>query len=116
VTSAWGMYLLTFAILVVALLFVSRLGASHLGRTWAAVREDEVAAGASGLHSSAYKSLAFGIGSMIAGFAGALYSTQVSYLDPGQFDVSLSVLAVTIAIVGGLRAPMGVVIGSIVLV
>ncbi|HTN56328.1 MAG TPA: ABC transporter permease [Microbacterium sp.] len=116
VTSAWGMYLLTFAILVVALLFISRLGASHLGRTWAAVREDEVAAAASGLHPSAYKSLAFGIGSVIAGFAGALYSAQVSYLDPGQFDVSLSVIAVTIAIIGGLRAPMGVVVGAVVLV
>ncbi len=116
VTSAWGMYLLTFAVLVAAIVLVSRLGASHLGRTWAAVREDEVAAAASGIHPAAYKSFAFGVGSAIAGVAGALYSAQVTYIEPAQFGVALSVLAVTIAILGGLRAPMGVVVGAIILV
>jgi len=116
VQSAWGMYLLTFAILVVALIIVARLGSSHLGRTWAAVREDEVAAAASGIHPAAYKSLAFGLGSVLAGFAGALYAAQITYLEPSQFGISLSVLAVTIAILGGLRAPMGAVIGAIILV
>lgn len=116
VTSASGMYLLTFGVLIVALIVVSRLGSSHLGRTWAAVREDEVAAASSGIHPAAYKSLAFGLGSAIAGFAGALYAAQVTFLEPSQFGVSLSVLAVTIAILGGLRAPMGVVVGAVVLV
>ncbi|MET0297350.1 MAG: ABC transporter permease [Microbacterium sp.] len=116
VSSASGMYFLTFAVLVVALVFVARLGSSHLGRTWAAVREDEVAAASSGIHAAAYKSLAFGLGSAIAGFAGALYASQVTYLEPSQFGISLSVLAVTIAILGGLRAPMGAVVGAIVLV
>ncbi|KRA25744.1 ABC transporter permease [Microbacterium sp. Root61] len=116
VSSATGMYLLTFAILVVAIIIVARLGSSHLGRTWAAVREDEVAAASSGIHPAAYKSLAFGLGSVLAGFAGALYSAQVTFLEPSQFGISLSVLAVTIAILGGLRAPMGVVIGAIILV
>src|SRR5690606_29644879 len=116
VTSAWGMYLVTFAVLVLALVVVSRLGSSHLGRTWAAVREDEVAAAASGIHPAAYKSLAFGLGAAVAGVAGALYSAQVTYIEPAQFGISLSVLAVTIAILGGLRAPMGVIVGAIVLV
>ena len=116
VTSAWGMYLVTFAVLVLALVVVSRLGSSHLGRTWAAVREDEVAAAASGIHPAAYKSLAFGLGAATAGLAGALYSAQVTYIEPAQFGISLSVLAVTIAILGGLRAPLGVIVGAIVLV
>jgi len=116
VTSAWGMYLVTFAVLVLALVVVSRLGSSHLGRTWAAVREDEVAAAASGIHPAAYKSLAFGLGAAVAGVAGALYSAQVTYIEPAQFGISLSVLAVTIAILGGLRAPLGVIVGAIVLV
>ncbi|GGH34581.1 ABC transporter permease [Microbacterium album] len=116
VSSAWGMYLLTLAVLVIALVFVTRLAGSHLGRTWAAVREDEVAAAASGIHPAAYKSLAFGLGSVLAGFAGALYAAQVTYIEPAQFGISLSVLAVTIAILGGLRAPMGAVIGAVILV
>ena len=116
VSSATGMYLLTFAVLAVVLVLVSRLGSSHLGRTWAAVREDEVAAASSGIHPAAYKSLVFGLGSAIAGFAGALYAAQVTYIEPSQFGISLSVLAVTIAILGGLRAPMGAVVGAVVLV
>ncbi|WP_144238077.1 branched-chain amino acid ABC transporter permease, partial [Microbacterium sp. C448] len=115
-SSAPAMYLLTFGILVAAVFVVGRLGASHLGRTWAAVREDEVAAASSGIHPAAYKSLAFGLGSVLAGFAGALYASQVTFIEPAQFGISLSVLAVTIAILGGLRAPMGAIIGAIILV
>ncbi len=113
---ATPMYLLTFAILAVALVFVSRLGRSRLGRIWAAVREDEVAAASSGLHAASYKSLAFGLGAVLAGFAGALYSVQVTFIEPKQFGVALSVMAVTIAILGGLRAPIGVILGAAVLV
>ena len=114
--SASSMYWLTLAILVVAIVFASRLGTSRLGRIWAAVREDEVAAASAGLHPASYKSLAFGLGSVLAGIAGALYASQVTFIEPKQFDVSLSVLAVTIAILGGLRAPVGVIIGAAILV
>lgn len=114
--GATPMYLLTLAILAVALILVSKLGRSRLGRIWAAVREDEVAAGSSGLHAASYKSLAFGLGAVLAGFAGALYSVQVTFIEPKQFGVALSVLAVTIAILGGLRAPIGVILGAAVLV
>ena len=116
ISSAPAMYLFTFAILVIALLLVGRLGKTHLGRTWAAVREDEVAAASSGIHPAAYKSLAFGIGSAIAGFAGALYASQLTYIEPAQFGINLSVLAVTIVVLGGMRAPMGVIVGALVLV
>lgn len=114
--GATPMYLLTFAFLAIALLLVSKLGRSRLGRIWAAVREDEVAAASAGLHAASYKSLAFGLGSVLAGIAGALYSVQVTFIEPKQFWVALSVLAVTIAILGGLRAPIGVVLGATVLV
>jgi len=116
ISGATSMYLFTFVILLVFMLLVARLGNSHLGRTWAAVREDEVAAASSGIHPAAYKSLAFGIGSAIAGFAGSLYASQLTYIEPGQFGINLSVLAVTIVVLGAMRAPMGVIVGSLVLV
>jgi branched-chain amino acid transport system permease protein len=114
--GATPMYLLTLVLLLVALLLVSKLGTSRLGRIWSAVREDEIAAASSGLHAASYKSLAFGLGAVLAGIAGALYSVQVTFIEPKQFDVSLSVLAVTIAILGGLRAPIGVIVGAVALV
>lgn len=115
-SGAAPMYWLTLAILIIFVVLVSRLGQSRLGRVWAAVREDEVAAASSGLHPASYKSLAFGLGSVIAGFAGALYAVQVTFIEPKQFGVALSVMAVTIAILGGLRAPIGVILGAAVLV
>lgn len=114
--SASAMYWLTLAILVVAVILMARLGGSRLGRVWASVREDEVAAASAGIHPASYKSLAFGLGAVLAGFAGALYASQVTFIEPKQFDVSLSVLAVTIAILGGLRAPIGVILGAAILV
>lgn len=116
ISSAPHMYLLTFAVFVLAALLVARLGGSRLGRIWAAVREDEIAAASSGIQATAYKSLAFGIGSAIAGFAGALYASQLTYIEPAQFGISLSVLAVTIVVLGGMRAPIGAFIGAAVLV
>ncbi|UOQ56652.1 ABC transporter permease [Leucobacter allii] len=114
--SADSMYWLTLGLLLVGVVLVLRLGSSRLGRVWAAVREDEVAAASAGLHPASYKSLAFGLGSVLAGFAGALYAVQVTFIEPKQFDVSLSVLAVTIAILGGLRTPLGAIVGAAVLV
>lgn len=114
--GASAMYWLTLAVLLIALCVVAKLGNSRLGRIWAAVREDEIAAASAGLHAASYKSLAFGIGSVLAGIAGALYAAQVTFIEPKQFGVALSVLAVTIAILGGLRAPIGVIFGAAVLV
>lgn len=114
--GASAMYWLTLGVLLIAVLLVTRLGSSRLGRIWAAVREDEVAAASAGLHPASYRSLAFGLAAVLAGTAGAFYAAQVTFLEPKQFDVSLSVLAVTIAILGGLRAPVGVLIGAVILV
>jgi branched-chain amino acid transport system permease protein len=63
-----------------------------------------------------YKSLAFAIGGFIAGIAGSLQAHQYGYIDPTVFTMQVSLLAVTIVVLGGIRSPLGVVLGSIVLV
>ena len=115
-SSAPQLFVLALVVFLLAALLVSRLSATHLGRMWSAVREDEIAAASSGINPSVAKSLAFGIGAGIAGIAGALYSVQTTYLEPAQFGISLSVLALTIAVLGGLRAPIGALIGALILV
>lgn len=109
-------YLLDLAVLLVAVLVVRRLQESPLGRVWSGIREDETAVRASGLDTVGYKSLAFGVGGLLAGIAGSLQAHQYGYIDPSMFSTQVGLLAVTIVVLGGIRSPLGAVLGSCVLV
>ncbi|GAA3035186.1 ABC transporter permease [Actinokineospora globicatena] len=116
VSAPLAVYFLDLTILLVVLLLVVRLRRSTLGRIWSAIREDEVAARSSGIAAAEYKSLAFGIGGFVAGIGGALFAQQYGYIDPSVFGISVSLLALTIVVLGGLNSPLGAVVGAIVLV
>ena len=85
----WGLdalpywYLLLVLICVIVLLF-TRLENSRLGRAWAAIREDEVAAQATGINTTRVKLLAFAIGASTSGVAGVFFASQVGVHQPGQ--------------------------------
>ena len=98
------------------ILLVHRLGRSHLGLTWRAIRDDEVAARSAGIATPQYKSLAFGIGGFIAGVAGAFWAAQFGFVEPKIFNPNLSFQIVIIAVLGSMLRPFGAVLGSIVLV
>ncbi|MGV8897489.1 MAG: ABC transporter permease [Rhodoglobus sp.] len=114
--STTSLYALGLGILLAIIFVVHRLGRSHLGLTWRAVRDDEVAARSAGIATPQYKSLAFGIGGFIAGVAGAFWAGQFGYIDPKIFSPSLSFQIVIIAVLGSMIRPFGAVLGSIVLV
>jgi ABC-type branched-subunit amino acid transport system permease subunit len=102
--------LLVMLVLVVVLFF--RLEASRLGRAWAAVREDEVAAQASGVNTIRVKLLAFAIGASTSAFAGAFYGSYVGYFDPTQFTLQASILIVAYVVFGGMGSIAGVMLGA----
>jgi branched-chain amino acid transport system permease protein len=85
------------------------------GRAWRAIRDGEVPAAASGVSPAIYKTLAFGISSAYAGVAGALLAIQVAYVNPDTFPISLSILLLASAVVGGLAALEGVIFGALLL-
>jgi branched-chain amino acid transport system permease protein len=116
IVSPRDYYLLSVAMLIVCIALVTRLQGSQLGLAWRAIREDDTAASASGVDVSAYKALAFALGGGIAGVAGSLLAHQYLYVSPDVFDISLSVLALTIVVLGGMGNPLGTVLGAIVLV
>lgn len=116
VDSPRSYYLLSLAVLLLCAGLLLLLQRSQLGRAWTAIREDEVAAQSSGVPVSSYKSLAFAIGGFAAGLAGSLLAHQYTYISPDIFNVSLSVLVLTIVVLGGLANVLGAVLGAIVLV
>ncbi|MDX3074336.1 branched-chain amino acid ABC transporter permease [Streptomyces sp. NPDC088354] len=108
-------YLLLFFLVVLIFLY-NRLEHSRIGRTWTAIREDEVAASATGINTVRYKLLAFAIGASTSGLAGVVYSSKVGFINPENFTIVLSVLALAYVVFGGMGSIAGVLFGAALLV
>ena len=114
--SAQSVYWFALAVLVVLVMLQFRLLASHLGRVLRAVRDDDVAARSYGIRLDRYKALAFAFGSFAAGIAGAVSAHQYSYINHETFTAQLSILALTIVILGGMGNVVGAIVGSVLLI
>jgi branched-chain amino acid transport system permease protein len=109
-------YYVCLALLALMTWLQVRLLRSHLGRSWRAVRDDEVAARSYGLSPRRYKALAFLFGGFSAGLAGAVSAHLFSFIDRNTFGSDLSILALTIVILGGLGNIAGALLGALLLV
>ena len=76
-------YYYLFLALALAVIFVSvRLEDSRIGRAWAAIREDEVAAAAMGINTRDVKLLAFAMGASFGGVSGGLFAGFQGFVSP----------------------------------
>jgi len=101
--------------LAVVLFVVWRLTRGRLGRSWAAIRQDELAAFSQGIHVARYKMIAFVLSALIAGFAGALESHLNFFVDPNEYGVTRTVQVLTFAVLGGAGNVVGPVVGALFL-
>jgi branched-chain amino acid transport system permease protein len=108
-------YWLMMAIALFSLVIIRRLYDSRLGRTWQAIREDEIAAASMGVNLVKTKLLAFALGASFAGFAGSVYSSAFQFVDSSQFQFSVSVTVLSMIILGGLGNVYGAVIGALLI-
>jgi branched-chain amino acid transport system permease protein len=104
-------YLVLLAIFVVVF-FARRLEHSRVGRSWAAIREDEDAAELMGVPTYRFRLWAFAIGASIGGVGGLLFASGNSYIDPTLFSYSVSILVVASVVVGGSGNIPGVILGA----
>lgn len=109
-------YWFVLAVVVILALLQSRLLSSHLGRTWRALRDDDVAARSHGVNLNRYKAMAFAFAGFGAGVGGAVTAHIYSYINHETFNPTISVLALTIVILGGLGNISGALLGSVVLI
>jgi branched-chain amino acid transport system permease protein len=100
---------------VLVLAVLSRMRRSKLGRAFEAIREDETAAGLMGLDVNAHKTLAFVLGAAIAGLAGTLNAHLTFFIGPNEYGFDRAVEILTMAILGGINALAGPVIGAVLL-
>jgi branched-chain amino acid transport system permease protein len=107
------LYYLTWAIAVVLLAAVWLPLRGRTGRSLRAVRDAPIAATAFGVSLARFKTLAFAISALYAGVAGALYAMVIAFVNPDTFPVSLSILLLTGAVLGGLGTLSGMLIGAL---
>ena len=120
ISITWGLnnlqywYLLLVLITIVVIAFY-RLEGSRLGRAWAAVREDEVAAQATGINTPRVKLMAFAIGASTSGLAGVFFASQIGYFNPDNFILNNSILVVAYVVFGGMGSLPGAMAGAAIL-
>jgi branched-chain amino acid transport system permease protein len=95
---------------------VRRLNDSRVGRAWAAIREDELAAAAMGVATVRMKLWAFAIGGAVASIAGVIFASQISFMNPATLALlnptygSITVLAMVV--IGGMGSIWGPIFGA----
>jgi branched-chain amino acid transport system permease protein len=111
-------YIVAFAVLLgVVLALWNFLEGSKLGMGLKAVREDEDRARSLGVNTTAFKVVAFALSTAFVGLAGGLYATWTGFIDPiFVFSVQISAQIVLMALLGGMRALWGPVLGAAIIV
>jgi branched-chain amino acid transport system permease protein len=105
----------TFGLAALCVYVVLGLVNSTYGRGFLTVRDDEVAAEAMGINTTKYKVIAFVVGAIFAGIAGALYAHFKAFLTPEGFNFFRSVDVVVMVILGGMGSTVGVVLAAALL-
>jgi len=108
-------YYLILALLLVEFIVARRLYNSRIGLAWNAIRDDEIAAECQGIDVTGSKIMAFYTNAFFDGLAGAIYAFNVGFISPENFAFMLSVIVVTMVIVGGMGNTAGVIFGAIIM-
>jgi branched-chain amino acid transport system permease protein len=110
-----GFLVLVLVVIGLVILADRWLARSWIGLAWAAIREDEEAAGAMGIDVVRFKVLAFTLGSAGAGFAGSLYAHFLTFVMPVNFGFAQSIVILSMVVFGGIGTLRGPIVGAIVL-
>jgi branched-chain amino acid transport system permease protein len=101
---------------LIVLVLLANLLRSRFGRSFRAVRDDEIAASLAGIHVARTKVIAFVISAACAGLAGSLFAYWVGITAPTGFGLQLSLQLLSAIVIGGLGSLSGAVLGAFFLV
>ena len=109
-------YYLILALVLATLFSMQRLLTCRFGRALTAIRENELAAEATGVDTTRYKVQAFVLAAFYAGIAGSFYAHFVKYISPDSFTINESFILLAMLAFGGQGNLIGPVVGAAVLV
>jgi len=108
-------YYLVLFFLVLAIVLVSRISSSLVGRTFLAIRISDDLAQSLGINLMRNKVLAFVLSTVYAGLAGGLYAGVVRFIGPAEADVVHTFDIITYLLVGGIGTLMGPLVGTMMI-
>ncbi len=114
-TNPWPFYIVMVGLVTLTMIFIYRLQDSRIGRSWEAIREDELAAASSGINTVTAKLLAFALGASTAGLAGVFNAAKLTLVSPDQFLFVVSFTVLAMVVLGGMGNIWGVAIGAFVI-
>lgn len=109
-------YYLIFAFVLIALLISHRLLNSRIGRSWTAIREDEVAARLTGIQITRMKMVGFIISAAFAAIAGGIFVRWENFVTPESFTFWESVMLVAMVVIGGMGSITGTILGVAIVI
>jgi branched-chain amino acid transport system permease protein len=113
-------YWLLLGVIVIWIFLLNRLNHSRVGRAWAAIREDELAAAAMGVPTVRMKLWAFAIGAAVASFGGVIYASKIIFISPDSFKLFggdfASVIILAMVVVGGMGGIAGPMVGAALII
>ncbi|QEA12168.1 high-affinity branched-chain amino acid ABC transporter permease LivM [Comamonas flocculans] len=109
------LYLMALLLACITLYISNRLIRMPIGRSWEALREDEIACRSLGMSPMKIKLSAFTLGAMFAGFGGAFFAARQGIVNPESFTFIESALILAIVVLGGMGSQLGVIVAAIVL-
>jgi len=115
ISSLFLYYYFFLAAVVGSIIFIGRLQISRVGRAWAAMRDDELAAKAIGINTRNLKLLAFSLGATFGGVAGALFGAFQGFVSPESFSLMESIAVLTMVVFGGMGNVAGAIVGALIL-
>jgi branched-chain amino acid transport system permease protein len=114
--SQRAIYYLTLGVLGLTLLVARMWRDGGLARNLIAVRDNELGAAAMGIRVMRAKVMAFVLSGFLAGVAGVCFALVTERFKASTFDVSQSILVVSMVIIGGLGSIEGAVLGAVYLI
>jgi branched-chain amino acid transport system permease protein len=109
-------YWFALGILSLTVLIVARLVESRYGRSWIAIRENEMAAGALGIDVFRKHLLSFSLSAFFGGIAGSLFAVKQGFISPDSFTFFESVLVLCMVVLGGIGNVIGAIAGALLLI
>ena len=110
------LYYVIFAAVVLTAIVIGRLRRLPVGRSWEALREDEIACRALGINTTNAKLAAFATGAFFGGLAGAFFTARQGFISPESVNFSESALVLAIVVLGGMGSTVGVAIAAVVII
>ena len=106
---------LIFAGVALSIFLYNRLQDSRTGRAWLAIKEDPIAAQATGVNLQKYKLLALCIGAAFAGLVGGISAARNQFTGPNEYTLMVSINILSLLIVGGVNSIPGIILGAFAL-